>query len=185
MGGMLVLVVGPSGVGKDALLAGARRKLADDPRFVFCRRVITRPRGVGEIEAYEEVDPRGFARLARDGQFVLSWHAHGYDYALPASLLDDLAHGQAVVANVSHAVVGEALRRFPSVQVIEVAAPAETCAARLIARGRESKAEIAERLSHIPPPLPPGVKRVIVDNSGSLEAGIERFVRALEKSVRG
>lgn len=44
MMGRLFLVVGPSGVGKDTLLAGAK---AADPALHWARRVITRPATAG------------------------------------------------------------------------------------------------------------------------------------------
>ena len=40
--GALVLVVGPSGAGKDALIAAAREALEANTRFTFPRRVVTR-----------------------------------------------------------------------------------------------------------------------------------------------
>ena len=43
--GTLVLLVGPSGSGKDSLLAYARAKLLDDPAILFVRRCITRKDG--------------------------------------------------------------------------------------------------------------------------------------------
>src|SRR6185295_15951480 len=39
--GRLVLVVGPSGAGKDTLIAGARAACRDDATVVFPRRVVT------------------------------------------------------------------------------------------------------------------------------------------------
>jgi ribose 1,5-bisphosphokinase len=41
--GAFVAVVGPSGAGKDTLIAHARSALAGEPQIDFVRRVITRP----------------------------------------------------------------------------------------------------------------------------------------------
>ncbi len=111
---MLVLVVGPSGAGKDTLLDAARRALAGDPRFHFVRRVITRPADAGG-EVHEAVTEEEFA--ARD--FALQWQAHGLRYGIPA---DAIEAGVVSVDNVSRTIIADAARRF-RVRVIEVTAP--------------------------------------------------------------
>src|SRR3954452_5276441 len=125
---MLVLVVGPSGAGKDTLLDAARQALADDTRFRFVRRVITRPADAGG-EAHEAVTEAEFA--ARD--FALQWQAHGLRYGIPAEAIEERV---VAVANVSRTVIAEAARRF-RVRVIEVTAPPDVLASRLASRGRE------------------------------------------------
>ena len=47
--GVLVLVVGPSGAGKDSLLAAAQHVLAGNTGFVFPTRDVTRPAGSGGV----------------------------------------------------------------------------------------------------------------------------------------
>ena len=152
---MLILVVGPSGAGKDTLLNGARERLAADARFRFVRRTITRADQLGE-EAHEGVAEQAFALRQAAGEFALTWRAHGLHYGIPADIGVDLADGRVVVANVSRAVVAEAAERFP-VSVIEVSAPADVLARRLAARGREDAVDVARRLSRaIELPLPVG-----------------------------
>src|ERR1700753_2364228 len=114
MGGeMLILVVGPSGAGKDTVLGLARRTLAGDRRFRFVRRVITRPESAGG----EDHEPVSEVEFARRG-FALQWQAHGLHYGIPLDIVDDLARGIVVVANVSRAIVAAAADRF-TVRVIE------------------------------------------------------------------
>lgn len=177
MSGVLILVVGPSGVGKDTLLDGARRAL-DRERFVFPRRVITRPEGAGG-EDHQSTTPEAFARQRAGGAFALSWSAHGHDYGVPASVVDDLAAGRHVVVNVSRAVIDEARGRFSHVGVVSISAPCQALKSRLEERGREAQQDVASRLDRADAIAVTGDDVVEVVNDGSVEQGIARFVDAL------
>ena len=170
--GRLILVVGPSGAGKDTLLDAARVALIEDKRFRFPRRVITRPADAGG-EDHEPATAAAFA--ARD--FALRWQAHGLSYGIPTGIAADLAAGCCVVANVSRGVIVAAAARFP-VGVIQVIAPPALLAARLAARGREDVADHAARLAR-DVALPAGVEVVAVVNDSTPAAGAARFLAAL------
>lgn len=180
---MLVLVVGPSGAGKDTLLNAARAESADNSAVRFVRRVITRPAsrpGEQDPEPFDGVDEQEFARLRDAGAFALWWRAHGLLYGIPADISLDLAQGRTVVANVSRAVVAEAAARFP-VHVVEVTAPADLLARRLVARGREDAVDVARRLSRAIE-LPSPVEREIVVNDGTVEQGARKLLAALSRA---
>lgn len=176
--GMLYLVVGPSGAGKDTLIAGAQVALAGDPRFAFPRRVITRPREAGG-EDHEPASAEAFAAAEAAGAFALAWDAHGQRYGIPRRIEADLAAGRQVIVNVSRAAIAAARRRYGPVRVIVVTAPADVLARRLARRGRETAPEIAERLARIAaaPIEQPDV--VEIDNSGSVAEGVGAFLAAL------
>ncbi len=143
--GRLVLVVGPSGAGKDTLIRAARARLAGDPGFVFPRRVVTRP--PSDAEDNEHADPETFGRIAAAGGFAMCWRAHGLDYGVPAAIDDALRDGLTVVCNVSRMIVAEQRSRYADTLVIEVTAPASVLARRLAKRGRAEDGDIAERLA--------------------------------------
>ena len=69
MTGRLFAVVGPSGAGKDTLMAAAR---AARPGLVLVRRVITRPESAGG-EDFEGVGETEFALRLAAGDFALHW----------------------------------------------------------------------------------------------------------------
>lgn len=173
---MLVLVVGPSGAGKDTLINAAKAALADDPRFVFSRRAVTRP-AVAALEDHDSVTPEEFALQQANGAYALSWEAHGLRYGLPGSMRDDIAAGRVVVMNGSRTMVGSARQTFPGTVVIMVEASPQVRAQRLAGRGRETAAEVAERLAReVPADIPNAIR---VDNSGAVADGISRFLAAL------
>jgi ribose 1,5-bisphosphokinase len=166
---MLVLVVGPSGAGKDTLLLGAKAALAGNPRYRFVRRVITRPADAG-AEDHEAVTETAFA--TRD--FALQWQAHGLRYGIPAAIAGDIARGLTVIASVSRLVIEDAARRFP-VKVVEITAPPEVLAARLAARGREDAGNIASRLARVVA-LPASVSVETIINDRTPADGIARLL---------
>jgi ribose 1,5-bisphosphokinase len=177
---MLVLVVGPSGAGKDTLLDAARQMLAGDPRFRFVRREITRPAGAGG-EAHFALDFLSYAARRDAGAYALHWEAHGLGYGIPADIADDLAIGRTVIASVSRTVITGAAERFP-VRVLEITAPASVLAERLRERARETEADIALRLARTVA-LPDAIERVVVLNDGTPQAGAARLVAVLRATA--
>ncbi len=175
MSGRLFLVVGPSGAGKDTLIAGV---MADDPRLHWARRVITRPE-TADGEPFEGVSRAAFQiRLAR-GDFALHWQAHGLDYGVPHDELAPLRAGRDVVVNGSRGAIARAIATYPDLKVIQITVPRALLAARLAARGRETGSQIADRLARADEPLPAGLHVIEVVNDTTAAEGIARLSQVL------
>lgn len=174
--GTLVLVVGPSGVGKNTLIDGARRSLEGDARFVFARRFVTRPdHAPGDIA----MNPDHFEDERRRGAFALSWYAHGLAYGVPRDISKALGEGRCVIANVSRSVLNEARKAFPRIRVIHVDAPATLLRQRLAGRGREPADDQEERLRRAIPVEGDDVESLI--NDGPVDHAIDAMVRILRR----
>ena len=143
--GKLVLVVGPSGAGKDTLLGLARAACADDENIVFARRVVTRE--ASSAEDNEQMSADGFREARSRGAFAICWEAHGHAYGLPRSIEDDVRAGRTVVANVSRTLIPALRHAFANVVVVAITAPADVLATRLAMRKRGSDGNIGQRLA--------------------------------------
>ncbi len=176
--GTLFLVVGPSGAGKDTLIDGARAALAGDLRFVFPRRVVTRPPdAIGED--HHPMSVEDFTAAEARGDFALAWSAHGLHYGIARAIDDVLAQDRHVIVNVSRAVIPEARKRYRPLRIIAVSAPIAVLAERLARRGRESAADIANRLQRSGAIAVEGPDVTQIETTGSVDESLRALLAAL------
>jgi ribose 1,5-bisphosphokinase len=177
--GRLVVVVGPSGAGKDTLIAAARARLADDAAFEFPLRLVTR--AATAAEDHRTISDSDFALGVSRGEFAFWWEAHSLKYALPAALDTDIRAGRTVVCNVSRGIVSALRPRYARLEVVLVTAPTEILAARLAGRGRVSDGDLAQRLGREAPSLAAFAPDHVIENVGAIADGAARLVAAITR----
>ncbi|MBR1157988.1 phosphonate metabolism protein/1,5-bisphosphokinase (PRPP-forming) PhnN [Bradyrhizobium elkanii] len=175
--GRLILVVGPSGAGKDTLLGFAKAACGDDRDVVFPRRLITRQASASEDN--EEVSAESFQRAVAAGDYAMHWEAHGHRYALSRSINDDIGAGRTVIANVSRTVIAAARRNYANAVVVLVTAPPDVLAARLAMRARSSDGLLEQRLARTVDESTSTPDLTIV-NSGTADYHARQLVRIIK-----
>jgi len=184
--GVLVLVAGPSGAGKDTLIGAARAHFHGDSRFVFPRRVVTRASDV--TEQVRQVSPVEFEAIEQRGGFLFAWRAHGLAYGVPVEAREHLTEGRVVVVNVSRRIVSTAFRVWPRSLPVYVHVSEDILQVRLQRRGRETAEQIGTRLSRTAPASaatdhpPEGV--AIIDNSGPPDQAARAFIEILDAQAK-
>jgi ribose 1,5-bisphosphokinase len=175
--GRLVVVVGPSGAGKDTLIAAARARLAGNASFVFPLRLVTRT--ATAAEDHLTILDGDFTHGVSRGEFAFWWEAHGLKYALPAALDTDLRAGRTVVCNVSRGIIPKLRLRYRQLVVVLVTAPAEVLAARLAGRGRTSDGDLAQRLGRAAPSEAAFAPNHTIENVGAITEGAGHLLAAI------
>ena len=175
--GRLVLVVGPSGAGKDTLLSLAKAACADDGNIVFPRRVITREASASEEN--EEVSLGTFQEALARGDYAMHWEAHGHCYALSQAINVEIRLGRTVIANVSRTVIGAMRRAYADVMVVSITAPPDVLAERIAMRARSSDGRLESRLRRAVEDAS-AVPDVTIVNTGCAEYHARQLVRAIK-----
>lgn len=142
--GAWVFVCGPSGSGKDSVIAYAQQALVSRADIVFTRRFVTRPAQAGSD--HDPLTQADFAeRLQSDG---LRWHwqAHGFFYGIARHYEEAVRAGCLVVVNGSREHVN-ALPPTSDARVVRITADQDALAQRLMQRGRDSAEAVALRLA--------------------------------------
>ena len=133
--GAFFYVIGPSGAGKDSVMAWVRA--ASDPgRIAFAHRYITR----GEPHCPQ---PRGVRGPPEGWLFALDWESHGLSYGIGREIDRWRADGVAVLVNGSRAYLAEAAARYPEIRPVLITAPEDIRRARLQKRNRETGPALA------------------------------------------
>jgi ribose 1,5-bisphosphokinase len=192
----LIYVVGPSGAGKDSVLAWLRQRIPASQGVHFAQRCIDRPVQAGSQppshesvtapgfhgsrEAHEAVDTVGFLALLQQQAFAMHWTANGHHYGIRHAQLQGPPGTRWVLVNGSRGHLPQALHTHPALHVLHITASAHILAQRLHARGRESAAQIEARLQRAQAFTPSGaLHHLEVRNDGTLEDTGERLLAAL------
>jgi guanylate kinase len=146
-GGLLLVLSGPSGVGKDAVL-GELEKIC--PSVQRCVTVTTRPRRENEQNGvdYTFVSAREFRQRAEEGAFLEYAEVHGYLYGTPRQWVEDqLSNGIDVILKIDVQGGLNVKRAKPEAILVFLVPPSlEELERRLRSRNSESEESITRRL---------------------------------------
>ncbi len=174
----MILVVGPSGAGKDTLLAGLHERIAGRSGIHFARRAITRS-AQAEAEDHDTLTMDDFRRIVESEDMALAWEAHDLGYVIPSRYDEAIRRGETVIANGSRRALPKAFQKYRNVTVLLITAPVAVLAERLAERGRESREQIEQRLSRANLDVRETDGVVRIDNTGTVEEGVDRIILEL------
>ncbi|MEM8794445.1 MAG: phosphonate metabolism protein/1,5-bisphosphokinase (PRPP-forming) PhnN [Pseudomonadota bacterium] len=183
MRGRVILIVGPSGAGKDAVIQWLKPHLKADPNIVFVRRTITRAAG-DTNEDHIATSPEAFKKAEQAGQFLATWSAHGLFYGLSADLHDAVESGNLLIINGARRALPELKRVFPDSLVVHITAKQGALEERLRSRARENEVEIQERLQDALKLPDPAFSAVVIDNSGPIDRAGNELLALVRKETR-
>ena len=144
---LLIVITGPSGVGKDSILNGLR---ANGAHRYFAVTATTRPRRKGEQDGvdYHFLSVTDFQEMWDGAGFLESATVYGYRYGVPKSpIRDALARGEDVFLRTDVQGATYIKSHCANVLAIFIAPPSmKELARRLRARGTDQEGQISLRL---------------------------------------
>lgn len=175
--GLLFVLSGPSGAGKDAVMAKLRAQ-----RFPlrFAVTATTRPPRQGEVHGvdYFFVSEAECDRMIAEGE-MLEWAVvHGRRYGVPrAQLREAIAMGADVLVRVDVQGAASIRSKVPGAVLIFLAPPSmDTLISRLSLRGTETAEELALRLTNASEEMKrlPEFDYLVVNHDDRLDDAVEK-----------
>jgi guanylate kinase len=186
--GVLLVISGPSGVGKTTVTRGVERTV---PGSVFSVSVTTREKTAADVEGvdYHFVSDEVFEEMRLAGEFLECAGIYGRKYGTPrAWVVEQLRRGRVVILEIDVQGAMQVKRQMPEALGIYILPPSEeTLLERLRGRQRDDEATIQQRFAQakreIEEARKSGVYDVFLVNE-NLEQTVQEAVRFVEDRKR-
>ena len=172
MKGKLIIVSGPSGVGKGTIVKTLIKRRSAVVESVSCT---TRAPRAGEVHGreYYFLDKADFLKRIEENDFLEYDEHFGNYYGTPKSFVKETLKEKSVILEIDVVGALNAKKEFPDCVLVMIVPPSEEeLKRRLISRGTESEEEVANRLQRLSYELAQKDKYDIVIVNDDLETAI-------------
>jgi guanylate kinase len=185
-GSLLVIVSGPSGVGKDTVI-DALRELPDGDTRHYVITCTTRPRRSYEIDGvhYQFLEPEAFRELRESGGLLEANDVHGHWYGTPRrQVRRALQRGRDVILKIDVQGAAEVKQKVPEALLVFLVPPSlEDLFGRLQSRATETADELdlRQRNAALELARQKDYDYVVVNETGQVErtaARVDDIIRA-------
>ncbi len=166
----IILIVGPSGVGKDTLLRNIKNKMEAN----FVNRYITREPDENETNYF--IQKEAFEILEKNNFFISTWSAHNNLYGIAKNSIFEGLN----IISISRAKIKDFEKQYQKVYTINITLNKNDLKQRLEKRARESREEIEKRLNRSYEKIE-ARNLLEFENNKTLDKSVEDFLKLLRQ----
>ena len=188
-GALLVIISGPSGVGKDTIIEALAER-PREPDYHYTVTCTTRSPRLGETPgvSYQFLTPEAFHALRVSGELLEANEVHGNWYGTPRrEVADALAEGHDVILKIDVQGASVVKQRVPDALLVFIVPPSlEALFQRLRSRATETadELEIRQRNAAIELARQGDYDQVVVNETGEIDRTAAEIEAIIEQEKR-